>query len=300
MTASSSKKQIALALNVPFCPVQCPYCEHVTVLAGDPWMRRAYFEALDREIESAAADFTDCTVSAVWVGEGIAGHMMDSELGELLHSLARRFSMDPSAEITVKVHPGMVSVETLNACRKGRVTRLFVEYETAHPGEHAALGRFLDPSAMEVTSTVLGVSARAALALDFELAIGVKGQSTSSIKRSIDRAIAYGAVHVSLRQVKMPGPETGTGEDMRAQLLGFATAYLTMQGFNQYLPSYFAQPGSECRYREMQAEGCDVLGFGLGAKTRFAGVRADNTTDLETYIAYSAVPERCIAHVSRP
>lgn len=275
-------------------------------------MRRAYLEALSREIESAAADFRDCTVAAVWVGEGVAGHMFDEELGDLLRSLFRLFDMEADAEITCTVHPGMVSVETLNACRKGHVTRLAIEFETSNLREHAALGRFLDPSAMDTTSMVLGKAAREALSLEFSIAVGIPGQTSASLHRSIDQAIAYGASQVTLHPLEGIGDDcaeaaeaniqglASVSDEQRAELLGFATAYLTMCGFEQYLPLLFAQPGARCRYYELDAQRCDMLGFGLGAQTRFAGTSAVNTTDLDTYLAYSAVPEKCIAHVTRP
>ena len=296
-----AKQPIALFLSAPFCPCVCPYCMQATLEAGDPRVRRAYIEALGREIESAAGGFDDCTVAAVWVGGGIAGHMFDEELGNLLRSLPRMFDMAADAEITCTVHPGMVSVETLNACRRGRVTRLAVEYETASPSEWATLGRFLDPSAMDTTSMVLGTAARAMLSLEFSLAVGIAGQTTASLRRSIDKAIAYGAAHITLQSVSPQSPACASSSDEeRAQLLGFATAYLTARGFDQYLPLLFAQPGARCRYRELEAGGSDVLGFGLGARTSFAGVRATNTTDLDTYLPYADIPDVCVAEITRP
>lgn len=301
MCDPEAKRQITLFLSTPFCPRVCSYCTRATYEAGDPWLRRAYIEALGREIESAAGEFDDCTVAAVWVGGGIAGHMFDEELGNLLRSLPRMFDMAADAEITCTAHPGMVSVETLNACRRGRVTRLAIEYETASPSEWATLGRFLDPSAMDTTSMVLGTAARATLSLDFSLVVGISGQTTASLRRSIDQAIGYGAAHITVRLLDSSDAESASAcVEERAHLLGFATAYLTAHGFDQYLPLLFARPGARCRYRELEAGGCDVLGFGLGARTRFAGVRATNTTDLDTYLPYADVPDACIAEITRP
>lgn len=299
--SAADDRRIALYLSTPFCPQVCSHCKHGTLPAGDVWLRRSYLEALTREIESAAPDFGDCTVAAVRVGGGIAGHMFDEELGTLLRSLPRMFRMEPDAEVSLTVHPGMVSVETLRACRIGNVTRLSVEFETSSPAEWAALERFLDPSAMDTTSLVLGRSAREALVLDFTIAVGIPGQTSSSLRRSIDAAIDYGAAHITVNAIDVPADGTGEKvEEERAHLLGYATAYLTMRGFDQYLPARFAQPGAQSRFSELKAEGCDVLGFGLGARTRFAGARAVNTTDLSTYLACSNAPEKCIAELVPP
>ena len=302
---AADKRAIALRLNIPFRPAPCSYRGGVTLPAGDARHRRAYFEALHREVEAAAPDFDDCIVSAVWVGEGIAGHMCDEGLAELLRALPRMFAMADDVEITVTAHPGMVSVETLNACKRGRVTRLAIEYDTASPSEWTALGRFIDPSAMDTTSMVLGRSARETLALDFSIAIGAPGQTYASLRRSIEKAIGFGASHVTLQMIgqdRLDGAASARASrnETHVQLLGYATAFLTARGFDQYLPRLFARKGASCCYAMMESGGSDILGFGLGAKTRFLGTLAENTSDLGVYQAYSAVPERCIAWVMQP
>lgn len=298
MTANDTKKLI-LYVEIPFCPLRCPSCRKDTLEAGTTALRDDYLSALRREVEATAPDFEDCIVEAVWVGGGIAGHMFDEGLVALLRSLSQRFRMSPQAELSLKAHPGMVSVETLNACRKGKVGRLVFEFETANPAEYERLGRFLDPSAMEMTELVLG---RSSLPRGFNLIVGLQGQTIATVRHSIDSVSAYRASHISLYPFTAPNHENAhlqAAAEQQAELLGFASSYLGSLGFVQYLPYHFALPGYECRFFELEAEGTDVLGFGLGAETRFCGSRATNTSDLATYIAYSDIPQRCIAGIDR-
>ena len=51
---------ILLALNVPFCPVRCGYCDKgCDVIRDLSWLDR-YADALSREIEASAHQYDDC------------------------------------------------------------------------------------------------------------------------------------------------------------------------------------------------------------------------------------------------
>lgn len=297
----TSPAPLILYLSVPFCPKPCAYCTRRTLDAGGSQLRYAYADALQRELEASAPDFQDAPVEAVWVGGGIAAHMFDDALGALLKRLPRLMPVAPDAEITITAHPGMVSVETLNACRRGGVSRLNLDFATANPAEYRRLGRFLDPSALDVTMTVLGSSA---LSLGFDLVVGIEGQTDESLRRSIDHVLKRGARHLSLFPLERGDGRDGDSDaaraawlETRAELLGFATALLTARGFTQYAPHRFAVAGEASRYLALEHAGANVLGLGLGARTRLDGVCSVNTDDLGRYLAHTGDPSTYIARV---
>ncbi|MCD7834285.1 MAG: hypothetical protein LUH00_09930 [Lachnospiraceae bacterium] len=198
------KRNLLLYVDILFCPVHCKHCGKIACAPGSD-LRYAYAQALRKEIAASADSLPDYEISAVYIGGGISGHMMDEELGELLKDLSSWYNIAPDAEITLKVHPGMVSVETLNACRRGHVTRLSMEYVTHNSFESEMLGRFLSPSAMDVTHMILGASR---LDLSFDIIAGLPGQTRASLLESIKKALSYGASHFSLYPfVLTPGTE---------------------------------------------------------------------------------------------
>lgn len=303
------KKNLLLYLEIPFCPRRCRHCKKAALEPRPEW-RRAYLEALRREVSASAGSMPDYEVQAVWVGGGIAGHMADEELGELLRQLSRWFPFCENAEITVKVHPGMVGAETRRICRLGGVTRLSVEYVTKSLFEYEALGRFLNPSAMEVTEMVLEGSR---LAQSFDVVLGLPGQTVTSLTESLEAALRYGAGHISLYPLRL---EEGTSlerewreeaasiqrnprrrlpdEAQRTALSEAAGRLLKERGLYEYLPGHWAVPGQECRYRRLEAAGTECLAFGLGAVSCLEGLRSYNTEDLEVYLGHSAEPGQII------
>lgn len=290
------RKGILLYLNIPFCPKHCGCCGRYQADARSSAAKR-YLPALERELQSAAAELEDHQVKAVWVGGGIAGHIFDEELGHLLHRLPEWFSVEEEAEITLKVHPGMVSAETLKACQRGHVTRVSIEYGTAVTAEYEALGRFLDTKAMDVTQMVL--SADSTLKRSFDVLVGIPGQTERSMVYTLRQVLAYGAGHVSLFPYEAL-PENGEYKqsaacrEIRSSLWKAAGHFLAEQGFAQYLPGQFALPGQECRYRRFEAGGMECWGFGPGAVSCLDGMRSVNTGSLEEYIRYADDPAKLV------
>ena len=277
----------------------------------------AYVEALTREVLASAPDYADCQVQAVALTGGMAAHVADGALGALLRDVRQNFNLAPGAEIALRARPGMVAAASVDAFGIGHVSRIVMDYATSSLKEWRALGRVLDPGAMEVTRTVLGAlpecghGARLAgreADLAFELLVGIPGQTPASARASVEAALAYGASEVRLGDCRpaanlaVPAsatactPSAEEAEQVRAAMQGALAA----AGFAEYLPGRWALLGHESLYEVLVAAGTtETLGFGLGARTLFDGVEARNTSDLFAYLRFSDDPEKCVATVRR-
>ena len=212
----------------------------------------------------------------------------------------------------MNVYPGMISVETLNACRRGRIDWLSVDYATADPGESEALQRFLPPSAMETSMRVLEGSP---LKLSFDVMLGLPGQSKGSLRRTLDTVTGFGAGRVALHKLELI-PGTGLAEAAAEwarssssprnhipdeaeceELERWAAAYLLGTGFKPSRNRCFTRIEELFLLDKCAEERCAQIGFGLGAETRLDGIRAVTTLDMDTYLRYSADPERITACV---
>jgi oxygen-independent coproporphyrinogen-3 oxidase len=280
------KKGLLLYLNIPFCPEKCGYCsKEVYGISRCQSFLPEFLPAMERELCSAASDLEDHTVKAVWIGGGIAGHIFDRELGNLIRRLPKLFSMEEDAEITLKVHPGMVSAETLHTCDRAGINRLSIEYVTSIKTEYQTLGRFLDPDAMRITDLVLAPSH---LERSYDVLVGIPGQSAASLRQTLSTAIGYRADHFSFYRLESETPEKTD------ELMAFAGSWLGEKGFSQYLPGHFARPGHTCRYHQYMDEQMEYLGFGPGAESFLDGIHSRNTSSLSAYLQHSGEPELLI------
>lgn len=302
---------VVLSLTMPFYPIQSAYDSRRLHTMENVARVEAYVAALRREVEAAAPDYADCQVEAIRVGGGIACHGADEPLGQLLRDLRGWFRVAPEAEVTLTAHPGMVSAETLLACRRGHVTTLSMDYVTADSFESEAMGRFLPPSAMDVTMLMLG---GAPLALSFDIITGLPGQSPESLRQTLAKAQSYHAKEIVLHPLLVvPGSvfaaQTAAwagsasprkhlpDEKERAALWRFADEWLRQQGYQPTLPGRYALPGGASQYHRLLDKGTPLLGFGTGAVTRMDGVEAVNIDDLDAYIRYAPDPEKTVAQV---
>lgn len=309
---SAQPTPVILTIQTPFYPIPSTYDKRRLHPMENPALLEAYADALRREIEAAAPDYDDCLIQAVHVGGGIAGHAFDEQLGLLLRDMHRWFRFAPDAEIILEVHPGMVSVDTLTACRRGRVTTLSVDYATADSFESEAMNRFLPPSAMDTTKMIL---ANAPLKLSFDLLVGLPGQSAGSLRNTLEKAASYGAAEIVLHLLELiPGTPFADrqaaayaasasprkhlpNEKERAALWQSAEEWLYEHDYQPAVPGRYALAGSASRFHLLKADNCALLGFGAGARTRMDGVEAVNISNLDAYIRHSPDPTKIVEKI---
>lgn len=301
-----------VSLQMPFYPIRSAYEKRRLFDMQHPMLLENYIEALRREIEAAAPDYADCEIQAMRLSGGIAGHAADEPLGVLLRDMRSLFHFSSDAPVILNVHPGMVSVDTLTACHRGRVTALSVDYCTSDPFESEAVGRFLPPNAMDTTMLVLG---NEKIDLSFHIITGLPGQSMASLERTLQQVKAYGAKEIVPHPLEIvPGTQLAAeaaamsasasprkhlpSEKERTDLFRFAQAWCENEGYHETIPGRFSRSDYTSRYHQMQMEGMALLGFGAGAQTRMDGVEAENTWDLDQYICHSPDPEKIIARVA--
>ena len=298
---------ITLEIRMPFYPAPSVYEKRRLFSLEDLQRAEDYVAALRREMEGCAGEYADCQVEAIHVGGGIAAHVADEALGDLLRDLRGWFPVTPDAEITWNAYPGMVSAETLYSCKKGHVTGLDIDYATADPFESDALQRFLPPSAMDVTARVLAGST---LRLSFDLLLGLPGQSEVSLQRTLEKISSYSAKEIVLHLLEeIPGTlfarelagayRKSTSprrhlpdEKERTVLWQSAEKWLVKNGYEPSFPGHYALPGQASRYHHLLSGDCPRLGFGLGAFTKMDGVCAVNTQDMDYYLRHSSEPEK--------
>ncbi len=242
---------------------------------------------------------------------GVAVGMADEELGRLLTDVSDRYDLTGDdgrpSEVTVEAYPGLVNEQLLDDLRCSGATRLFVDYGTGSPAEARGLGRTVAAEGLPGLDDALR---ECPLPIEVRLLVGNPGQSVVSALKSLETALGFGAVAVDLQAFLL-----GAGSSLASERLAHESSWrmdalhripgaaeriqiqaelgLVLQdhGFSQYLPGYWAIPGRESFYRLARSAGCDVLGLGLGARTRFEGVTSCNTEDLGLYMQEAGNPE---------
>ncbi|MBC8570378.1 radical SAM family heme chaperone HemW [Zongyangia hominis] len=276
---------IGLYLHVPFCRSKCPYCDFYSV-RGDGALMDAYTDALLRQISTAPPEAAD----SVYFGGGTPTLLGKERLGKILAALSARFSLTHDCEITTEANPRAAEGEVIAALGSLGFTRASFGMQSADERELSLLGR--RHSRDEVARSVEGCRAGGVDNISLDVMLGVIGQTSASLRDTLDFALSLSPAHLSAYILKV---EAGTpydaprfrdkvpDEDAQADLYLETVRYLSQHGLCQYEISNFARPGMESRHNLKYWRCRPYLGFGPAAHSYYGGMRFAVLRDLRAF-----------------
>lgn len=259
----------------PFCLSKCPYCDfnsHVAeAVDQDRW--RA---ALVAELDHFAHETKGRTVGSVFFGGGTPSLMAPATVAAVVDRIARLWTLDDSAEITLEANPGSVDSARFAGLRAAGINRVSLGVQALNDGDLRFLGRRHD---MGEALAAIDLARRTFPRMSFDLIYARPDQTAAAWEAELRRAIALAADHLSLYQLTI---EEGTAffaahargdfalpdEDAAADLYAATQAVTDAAGLPAYEISNYARPGAECRHNLLYWRGGDYVGVGPGAHGR--------------------------------
>lgn len=289
-----SPRRVVVKLATPFALERRGYPNREAIVGWDSARTSAYLAAVRREIEANADQFDDCTVAAVRLGGGIATNAPADELLHTVRTLRECLHVEDGAPVSAHASVNNVSGASMPLFRRAGVTRLDLEMLALDRADFVRLNHAdAYPNLPYVVDSFL--HAYANKSLGYVLAYGFAPANAMSFRRSVVEVTRSPASHLILARWR--GAERSdvpcASEEEAAAQLACAREVLSAAGMREYAPLRFARPDDEDPFWALQhsatgdARGCEVLGFGLGAQTRFGGVVSTNTADWDTYLRFS-------------
>jgi putative oxygen-independent coproporphyrinogen III oxidase len=302
----SSGHPFGVYVHVPFCITRCGYCDFNTYtpaeLGGvnpDAWL-----EALNTELELAAARLAAPLVNTVFVGGGTPSLLGPARIVRLLDMVRAHFPLAPDAEITTEANPESAWPDFFEAARAAGYTRVSLGMQSVSPFVLGVLDRIHTPNRS-------AAAAREALAAGFEhvsldLIYGTPGETDDELLHSVDTAIATGVDHVSAyalvveegtalaRRVRS-GELTAPDDDVLAHRYELLDERLSAAGFDWYEVSNWSRPGGECRHNVGYWNGGQWWGAGPGAHGYVGATRWWNVKHPNAYAEMLAGPALPVA-----
>lgn len=304
--AKDAKKTLELYLHIPFCRQKCLYCDFLSGPCGQETMD-AYADALECQIRSEAADYREYEVSTVFWGGGTPSLLRAGQIGRLMEAVRKSFCVRADAEITLECNPGTLNAQKLAEYRKAGINRLSMGLQSADDEELKALGRIHNYAVFEQNFR----QAREAgfENINVDLMSALPGQSTESWEKTLRKAAALGAEHISAysliieegtpfwerygEEAKKSAGKTGTAQEFPAlpteederRMYERTQEILREYGYHRYEISNYAKDGRECRHNIGYWRRVNYLGLGLGASSLVENVRWKVTSGMEEYLA---------------
>jgi len=275
---SSSYDYQALYIHVPFCAQRCNYCDFVTeaVTPDDPRLDD-YVYNLSLDIASAANMGLLQSIRTVYIGGGTPSYLGNRRLFDLISTISEQMSLSRDTEFTVEANPESLTALPARELSSLGVNRLSLGVQSFVDSELKVLGRIHNANtALEALELVCEFISNVSI----DLICGIPGQSISSWRYTLEKALAHGVQHVSvypltveektpLAQLMHSGLLDNPDEDLQASLMEIAADVLANAGYERYEVASYALKDNECRHNISYWTGMSYLGLGRGA----AGMR---------------------------
>lgn len=278
-------------LHVPFCKSRCSYCDFATDVFRSSDAVERYVDALCREIGVFAGDTPDA--DTIYFGGGTPSLLSPAQVGRILESVGRKFSLATDLELTMEMNPATVSAETLAGYRSLGVNRASFGVQTFDDTELKRLAR--GHNTADALETFRLLREAGFENVSFDLIAGLPRQTLADWERNLDRAIDLEPEHLSLylleihegtplaeqmRSERTPVPD----EELAAEMYEMMIDRLSAAGYEQYEISNFAKPGFESVHNSKYWKLDPVYGFGVSAHSFDGTQRYANERDTAAYI----------------
>lgn len=273
-------------VHVPFCKSKCRYCDFAS-FPDKIGFAESYMTCVYREMLMRSEELKDYTFDTLYIGGGTPSVIDESYIAMLVAAARKYYKLAPDAEITIEMNPGTVSAGKIALYKKCGINRFSVGLQTAIDSQLEELGRCHNLNQFVSCAKLLKGEN-----FSVDVMIGLKGQTTDDIDKTISVASAFGASHISMYALT---PEDGTpiytdylnGElpdgDEVAAMYQFGVRRLKELGFERYEVSNFAKKGKQSRHNLNYWRRGEYIGFGVSASSHIANVRFTNTFDLDEY-----------------
>ena len=282
-------------IHIPFCRSRCSYCDFATDVYRNSEAVDRYVSALETEIESFDTKKSKIQnpkskieVDTVYFGGGTPSLLSPKQLGKILNTIHKNFSVAEDSEITMEMNPATVTLETLREYKSLGVNRASFGAQTFDDTELKRLGR--KHTAEDVRETIELLRCADFGNVSFDLIAGLPRQNLKDWERNLDEALKLNPEHLSLylleiheatplaeqiRSKRQPMPD----EDLSAEMYELMVEKVSEKGYEQYEISNFALPNFRSKHNSKYWTLDTVFGFGCsahsfdGRKKRWANER---------------------------
>ncbi|BDU92940.1 radical SAM family heme chaperone HemW [Clostridium perfringens] len=283
--------KISLYIHIPFCAQKCLYCDFPSFARKDH-LRKAYIEALNKEIISLREKHNNLEINTIFIGGGTPSVLEADELECLLKEVAK-LNMSKDIEYSMECNPGNLTEEKLEVMKKYGVNRISMGLQAKQDNLLKGLGRIHNYKTFKenfLLAKKVGFNN-----INVDLMFGLPNQRLNEWEETLREIISLEPAHISAYSLII---EEGTAfynlyendklklptEEEERKMYHLAKKILEENGFNQYEISNYAKEGKECRHNLAYWNMDNWIGVGSASASYIDGKRIKNISSVEKYI----------------
>ena len=283
--------KISLYIHIPFCAQKCLYCDFPSFARKDH-LRKAYIEALNKEIINLREKHNNLEINTIFIGGGTPSVLEADELECLLKEVAK-LNMAKDIEYSMECNPGNLTEEKLEVMKKYGVNRISMGLQAKQDNLLKGLGRIHNYKTFKenfLLAKKVGFNN-----INVDLMFGLPNQRLNEWEETLREIISLEPAHISAYSLII---EEGTAfynlyendklklptEEEERKMYHLAKKILEENGFNQYEISNYAKEGKECRHNLAYWNMDNWIGVGSASASYMDGKRIKNISSVEEYI----------------
>ena len=266
---SLNNPPLSLYVHLPWCEVQCPYCDFSITTDPVNQQDQELAKAIAQDLKDSASLINGRKFSSIYFGGGTPSLTSIDAMEEILDGI-KKYPWDENIEITFEMNPRDVTKEKIQSLAKLGINRFSLGLQSYHDKELIALGRNHDKA-----SGIKAVNLLQDTNVTIDLMYGIEHQTETSFKDSLEQFIASKANHLSLYQLTIE-PNTIfykkelklPSEEVIENMEHIAREVLELNDFKQYEVSSWSKAGFQSNHNVNYWQFGDFLGVGPGAHSK--------------------------------
>ena len=268
----------AAYLHIPFCRRRCYYCDFAISVVGDrPLTDNSnivtdYINYLCQEIR--ATPETDTPLQTIFFGGGTPSLLPVKQLAQIIDTLQQKFKIAQDAEISMEIDPNTFNQEKLQGYLECGVNRVSLGIQTFDEKLLQICGR--THTVKDIFQAIEIIKKLSIKNFSLDLITGLPYQTLQQCQASLETAIKINPSHLSCYDLVLepvtvfgkkyqPGKNPLPTDETTAAMYHLTQQLLTINGYQHYEISNYAQPGYQCQHNRIYWENKPYYGFGMGA-----------------------------------
>jgi oxygen-independent coproporphyrinogen-3 oxidase len=232
-------------------------------------------------------------LETIYFGGGTPSLLEKEEIGFLLDSASRRFSIHPDAEITLEANPDDLSREKILALKEAGINRLSIGIQSFHDSDLSYLNRA--HTAAQALQCIRDAQSIGITNITIDFIYGIPDQTDEAWLENLDLLKSLDLPHFSayaltvepktaLASMINKGTSTPVDEEQTARHFNLLLEWAAQNGYEQYEISNFSKPGFRARHNTSYWQGKSYLGLGPSAHSFDGKTRRWNAANNAMYI----------------
>ncbi|SVA34733.1 uncharacterized protein METZ01_LOCUS87587 [marine metagenome] len=289
---NSSVTTAGIYIHVPFCTIQCMYCDFYTVdLEGNSIPE--FVNAVIKEIEYCETDTSGWRFDTIFIGGGTPSLLDSKSIETIINTIYKKYDLSNIKECTIESNPDQITKDRLKDLRRLGIDRISIGVQSLE----SDLLRFLtrDHTIDDVYKTYDNAKIAGFENVNIDMLYNIPGQTVEQWEIDLERMIKLEPSHISAYELTV---EKGTElhrlinncgvsipqDPVGTTWLSITSEFLSDRGFLPYEISSFTRPGQECIHNLHYWRVEPYLAFGPSAHGFDGHRRRKNVSSIRDYL----------------